>query len=40
MGLHKQEVNMEFNRSARVILHILVELKVAHAHGVIHRDLK
>ena len=38
--LHRQEGNMGFERSSRVILHILAGLKNAHEHGVIHRDLR
>ena len=38
--LRNKEGNMEFARSAIVIAHILAGLKNAHAHGVIHRDLR
>jgi len=39
-GVHEQDGNMDFKRSAMVILQILAGLKVAHVRGVIHRDLK
>lgn len=38
--LHVKEGNLDFSRSAHVVLHILLGLKCAHDHGIIHRDLK
>ena len=38
--LREREGNMTFARSAIVIFHILLGLKHAHEHGVIHRDLR
>jgi len=39
-ALQQKEGNMNFERSAIVILHILKDLRVAHEQGVIHRDLR